>query len=319
LSYTINLIKPNDKVAVILWLYHTDLWPEFLNLLLPLSDSIKLYLGLSSLKNNTHILQDLEKTNISYDIYIHSNYGVDVAPFLNQLSSIKEELFVKIHSKISLLGKKKQIAWRHALVYDLIGTPQILQQNIKSFAENSNIGMISNKNLLLKNQESTNSGHIQYLCKSLDIEYDKVKNGQFIGGNMFMSRASIFKKYFNMNSISKLDHELSYEIGKVNDNKHGSLSHSLERIFGYIITNEGSEFASPQHEHIKIINSEAESGYYKLLKLYDNFCYLLEDINAFGKIIEENNSELTIAWKHTGSIIHQRYNKLANGSIQKIQ
>ena len=53
---------------------------------------------------------------------------------------------------------------------------------------------------------------------------------------MFMSRTDIFKKYFNPEIILKISSLI--EGGKVEDKNSGTYTHALERIFGYIITNE---------------------------------------------------------------------------------
>ena len=115
-------------IAVILYLYHVDLWDEFKTLLLPFQKDIKLYLGLSSKQQSKNI--ETEAKNIfDSTVTYHDNYGADVAPFLNQLSLVNTKYFIKIHSKKSLYGAYNQINWRKILLYDLLGSKNLFNNS----------------------------------------------------------------------------------------------------------------------------------------------------------------------------------------------
>lgn len=317
MSFTISSHKNDEKIAVILWLYHTSLWNEFLDLLLDLSDQIVLYIGLykNNISNNT-IISDLNKSNLKYKISYHDNYGADVASFLKILNDIDEELFIKIHSKKSTLGKNHQILWRQTLLHDLIGSKNILKSNKQALTDSMN-GMVCNKNLLLYDKENNNKDKIKILCSKLNLNYEQLINGYFPAGNMFMSRKSIFTKYFTKDIVCDMDILLKNEIGKVNDNKTGKYAHSLERIFGYIITNENLKFCHPTHEYIKVLNTASENGFFKLIVLYDNSCYLFEDLHVFGKITKQTSKKISIAWHHLDSMIEQQYVVIDQQTITK--
>lgn len=317
LSCITNCRPNNDKIAIILWLYNTDLWPEFFSLLGPLSDKIKLYIGLcteNSLTNN-NIYKDLQ--NFDHSIYTQDNFGCDVAPFLNQIQHVSEQVFIKIHGKMSNWGVKNHVCWRSVLVNDLIGSREIFEDNTTNI-KNDNIGMISNKILLLDNREILNKRKIQKTCKIIGMDYGKVKNSYFPAGNMFLSKTDIFKKYFNSDTVGELTKKLKKEKGKVSDLNCGTYSHSLERVFGYIIKNENKQFSSPNHKSIKIINNKAENGYYNMIVTYNNKCYLEEDLNACGEIVEKNKDKMLIKWMHMPDIIYQEYDVLQDGEIRKI-
>ena len=182
-------------IAVILYLYHVDLWDEFKTLLLPFQKDIKLYLGLSSKQQSKNI--ETEAKNIfDSTVTYHDNYGADVAPFLNQLSLVNTKYFIKIHSKKSLYGAYNQINWRKILLYDLLGSKNLFYNNLKKISQNSKIGIIGSKNLLLNNNENTHSIKIQTLCDLIHWEYNQIKSKSFFGGNMFLSRTGLFQQYF---------------------------------------------------------------------------------------------------------------------------
>lgn len=310
LFFTTNYLKSN-KIAVCLYLYYTDLWPEFKQLLLPFAKNIKLYIGLC--KDNA-IIDDFK--DFDYQISLHKNYGADVAPFLYQLQNVSEEVFIKLHSKKSLWGFKYHINWRHFILNDFIGCKALFQSNIKTLISNKNYGALCNKHLLVNNREFKNSKHISKISEILKLDYNYLKNSQFVAGNMFMAKTNIYKKYFDKNTCFKIDNLLRQEVGKVDDSLHGTFSHAMERIFGYIIKNENLNFCYPKHKLIKIINNQAPNKkYFSMIKMYNNYCYLVEDPNVYGYY---NESENTITWYHLDKEIKQAYKIVKKNTIIKI-
>lgn len=306
---TTNWLK-NNKVAVCLYLYHTDLWPEFKQLLLPLRKYIKLYVGLCTDKPLIDDFQDFD-----HCVTVHDNYGADVAPFLHQLSIVDEPVFIKLHSKKSLWGFKKHIHWRYILLHDLVSSVSIFRDNIKILMSHHEHAVLCNPILLLNNKEITNTTKIQELCKIIAVDYNLVKNSKFIAGNMFMGKTKIYQKYFNK-SFNQIDKLLKLEIGKVSDSKHGTYSHSMERLFGYIVPYNNSIFCHTKYNTIKILNNEAPNKkYFNLIKIYNNYCYLLEDPNVYGYFDVLKN---TITWLHLEQPTEQRYKILSSSTIKKI-
>jgi len=293
------------RIAVLLWLYHKDLWPEFYSLLAPLSDSIHLYLGLEHGSDTSSLigLESFDKLTISY----YDNYGADVAPFLKQLQTVEEPLFIKLHSKKSIIGPRKQVHWRSVLVNDLIGSKEIFQSNIKKFND-PKIGLLGSKSLWWNKQEHKNSSKIQKLCDILNLQYKNLKDGYFIAGNMFMSRTDLYKSIFSTDRIKIIDSFLQKERGKVSDLKSGKYAHSLERIFGYLLKYKNLDFAGTDHQFIMIKNDLADTGFFNLIELYNNQCYLTEDVCVFGKILSIDKTSFLIEWHHLSPISQQKYN-----------
>lgn len=312
MSYITNWLQ-NNKVAVCLYLYHTDLWPEFKELLLPLKKYIKLYIGLC--KDNPNI-NDFDEFN--HQISIHENRGADVSPFLHQLEQISEPVFVKIHSKKSSWGFKGHINWRQMILNDLISSPKIFKSNLKILLSNSNNCVLCNKVLLMQDREFLNSTKIQEICNTIDIDYSSVRGSDFVAGNMFIGKTDIYKRILGSH-IPKLKQLLYNETGKLNDFVGGTYAHSMERIFGYIVKYTNMNFCFPKHKITKILNSQAPNKkYFQLVRVYNNYCYITEDPNVYGLIIDENDLQLNIKWFHMKQEQTQLYNKLNNNTIIKI-
>ena len=92
----------DNKVAVLLWLYHTDLWNEFFSKLYPIRDHIHLYLGLEESGFKSNNIASLAKDSLSdLSISFYPNCGGDILPFIRQISNLPKshEVFIKLHSK----------------------------------------------------------------------------------------------------------------------------------------------------------------------------------------------------------------------------
>lgn len=311
MSYITNWLQ-NNKVAVCLYLYHTDLWPEFKTLLTPLKDYIKLYIGLCT---DNPIINDFNDFDCT--VTIHKNYGADVAPFLHQLSILEEPIFIKLHSKKSLWGYKHHIEWRHLFLHDFISSQKILKKNIIQLNSRNNYALLSNKALLFNNREGTNQKNIEHLCDIIKIDYATIKNNKFVAGNMFMGKTEIFKKCF-LPYLSAIDKLLYQETGKLSDQKNGTYSHAMERLFGYIIEYNNYKFCYPKHEVIKILNNEAPNKkYFRAVIMYNNYCYLVEDPNVYGYYKNINANTCSICWYHLDNHINQIYKYKDKKVIQK--
>lgn len=314
MSYTTNWLQ-NNKVAVCLYLYHTDLWPEFKDLLLPLSNYIKLYIGLC--KDNPISYSSFNQ--FDHIVSVHENYGADIAPFLIQLQNIKEPLFIKIHSKKSSWGFKHHINWRQMILNDLISSMSLFKSNIKILISKEYNAVLCNKSMLMSNREFKNSDKINHICKLLNIDYNKVKQSEFVAGSMFMAKTKIYQDYIHGSKLSSIQELLKKETGKVSDLRSGTYSHSMERVLGYIVKQQDLKFCHPKYKPIKVLNTMAPNKkYFNMIHMYNNYCYMLEDPNLYGYIKSINSENITIIWKHLEADISQNYKIMDKNIISKV-
>jgi hypothetical protein len=122
-----------------------------------------------------------------------------------------------------------------------------------------------------------------------------------------MSKTDIFKKIFKPNITTDIDRLLQQERGKVSDMVSGKYSHSLERIFGYIIKHLKLKFVHPNESTIKIKQSLSPTGFFSLIVTYDGRCYLKEDLCVFGNLLSLDEKHCTIEWRHLPNILQQKY------------
>lgn len=305
------------KIAVLLWLFHTELWNEFHTLLYPLRDNIHLYLGLEK-RNNIDAQKIITeaKQNFPYlSINYYSNAGGDILPFLNQMSKLsnnQHDIFLKLHSKKSQLFN--YMNWRVVLLESLIGSKKKFLKNIQQF-DNNDTGCICNKSLLLNNQEHTNTSQIQELCDILKINYNSCNGKSFAAGSMFFGQVPLFQKYFNTNTLSTLSLLLQNETGHVTDAKEGRYCHALERLFGYLVSANNLRFRFCIEEKIKILNPLATNKKIHIIKLYNGYCYAEEDPHVYGQILKDIEDSMIIEWYHIKPNCVAKYKKINNNSM----
>lgn len=120
----------------------------------------------------------------------------------------------------------------------------INEENIKKIEglfSDSKIGMIGNKeNIIGKKTDPESKIFVnnKTLVFELAKQYGlKSVNYEFVGGTMFWVRESIFKKFFEEHS--PLEIRKTLEPGNVMDDFGPTITHSWERLFGWIVTSHG--------------------------------------------------------------------------------
>lgn len=227
----------HKKICVVLHLYYHDLWEEFKDKIITF-DNINiiydLFISLTESHNNKIIIQKIKHSFPNAIIFELPNKGLDIGPFFYSLNYIFEnnltyDLVLKIHSKKSpnnYQGPEFGHIWRKQTVDSLIGSEEKLKTNLL-ILKNKRIGMVGCEDFFydgIKNNELI----IDEFCKEMKID----KRGVFFAGTMFFVKFKILKKYFRYNSMEIYN---SLEEGYSSDEKEGTKTHSLERIFAYIV------------------------------------------------------------------------------------
>ena len=297
-------------IAVLIYVFHTEVWDELYQLLLPIKDYIKIDIALCKDNNNLKIETELKKFNLIQIRYVE-NKGADIGPFLLQLKDLDSEqysYFIKLHTKKSVINK---FEWKYILFNCLIGSKNILLKNIETLDKDQMIGAITDRTTIMKNV-GHNQDHISVLSRLLNL---KTKEKAFMAGSMFMSRTKVFKKYFTEDFISAIYPLL--ETGKVTDAHNGTYCHALERIFGKIISNEKLLISSIRSEpYFKIYNREHKKQY-SIYKCYNNYCYSKSDKElAFGyiyNILYDDSVVINWTYLKNNDNYFRRYDKQNDG------
>lgn len=183
-------------------------------------------------------------------ICVIENKGVDIGGFLSIYPLIDDDtdLILKIHSKKSIglpnkpsdmvkvygleSATQKGKEWFERNMDGILKDSEFVDNVINRFKVDENCGLIGHN---LETYVGPNEFLVKELIKIIGLN-PNVYGSPFIDGTMFWVRNDILKKYFNdggCENILKLIPK-----GYFNE---PSISHSLERIFGYIVKNEGKD------------------------------------------------------------------------------
>lgn len=307
------MTEPN-KIPVLLWLYNTELYQEFVELLIPLKKHIHIYLGLCDTTQYSEALS-VFRSEFHHELSVewYPNEGADVLPFLYQLEHIAHKnyrILIKIHSKKSFWGYKQHVNWRSVLLNDLLN-PSMFFCGVRQLLNRTEV-MLGPRGLLYRNNEYTNSEKIKQICNELKMSFSS-KQKLFIGGNMFMAKKHVFDVILKHKDY--LYPLLQQEKGKIDDSFQGTYCHSLERIFGYLAQRLGG-ITYVFNDKTIILSPKSKLHRLHLIKLYNNYCYLEENPNIYGYIEASDHEQTVIKWFNQDQPNIQTYtncnNKLIN-------
>jgi len=301
------------KTAILLYLYHTDLWHEYKNLIFNNCEYYDLFLSLCDNQNNNEVISDCKKNFPDVRIDLFENKGVDIGPFLQQIKNLDENIypyFIKLHSKKSILGSfNTNINWRVDLVNSLIGSKFTYDRNI-DILKKDDVGCVFNKNFLNKDQINLQF-KIKELLKIIGLSYEKLNNSDYMSGSIFASKTALFKKYYTRDFVEHV-YGLLEPYGAIPGD--GSYNHAIEILNGYIVKNENLKIVDGVVKTKIIYNLRGNKNKLHLVELYDKTCTTKENINLRGKITSCKENETDILWSHTESV--QNYKHIENKLIK---
>lgn len=215
-------IKMHDT-AVILHLYHIDLWGEIKNNLNKLHDKFDLYININNKSNDDFFFQILDEYP-SATLFSYENRGRDILPFIQMLEYIiplDYKYVCKIHTKKSTHRQDGDI-WRKHLVASILSSVKRIEQ-AKELIDNG-AGIVIAKGNIFSYEEwkGSNEHMINELVKKLNIKLDS--NFLFPAGSIFWFSPYVFRKITDLIDVS----EFEFEEGQVD----GTIAHAVERIFG---------------------------------------------------------------------------------------
>lgn len=289
------------KTAILLYLYHLDLWDEYKNLILKNCLNYDLFLSVCSTNDNRSVIRDCKKNFSNCFIQEVDNKGVDIGPFLKQLEVLDEKkypFFIKLHSKKSLINNS--IHWRVDLVNSLIGSKFTYLKNL-NIINKPYVGAVCNSCFLNKDQNKLIS-KIKKILEIIELSYQDIKIPNYFVGNIFLSKTNIFKKYFNSAAINKIYDRLE-GYGEIPDD--GSYNHAMEIINGYIIKKENLKILDGVVKSKVIYNANVDNNRMHLVKLYNGEFIIKENFLLRGKLEGDY-----IFWKHIN--LKQKYNYFSN-------
>ncbi|WP_172116134.1 glycoside hydrolase family 99-like domain-containing protein [Halomonas hibernica] len=215
--------------AVILHLYHTELWSEVAQYLESLQGNYDLYVSLPE-----HADADIERTLQDHVPGVCTvrwpNRGRDVAPFLAILKAIEPlgyQQVCKIHAKRSL-HRADGDQWRQMFLGELLGSTEQAGRIIDAFKQQPELGMVGPAGHWLPytrywGAPLSSPARFNQLKEQLGIHEPTLDALHFFAGSMFWCRPQAMALLLDNAPLNAFDMELGQ--------KDATFAHSLERLF----------------------------------------------------------------------------------------
>lgn len=267
-TYSRSLLTENYKtikdsnadvapVAVICHFFYPDLIEELCEKIDYITCEKRLYLTVAeSLPNEFE--KRLRERYPYAKIQVVKNVGRDILPFFQLFPDVMADgltLFCKVHTKRG----KMDIGdlWRRVLLGGVLPSQSGVATIIKQLVEDPQIGLVGSATMY-KSAKAMTFGN-QSMLQSI---WDKLYPGTpiptdwgFVAGTMFWGRTAAYSRLADV--IAK-EFTFEDEKGEVD----GTLSHSIERLFGAI--------AAHEYRKVGLVHNELGITGEKIFKIYDN-------------------------------------------------
>lgn len=215
------------RTAIVVHIYHWDIWEGIAEKLSRLEDRYKLYITLDELTNFDRVSQ-IQRSFPQARIRTFPNEGMDILPFLQLIPELIEK---KIQQVLKLHTKKGKTdfgqLWGEALVESLIGKPESVAEVEAGFINNLSLDLagpaafyLSGQKLMLKNQS-----FLMKLSQEIFSETPPEIDWGFFAGSMFWSRPQNWQPLAFWAQKNQHLFNASYQ-------DDGQLVHAIERFFG---------------------------------------------------------------------------------------
>lgn len=236
--------KSNKRLAVIIHLFHPDLWPAMVARLKNIVEPYDIFVSLNE-KDKDVQLQSPDG-DVSIFKYVLPNRGRDVLPFLFMLRRVEAagySYILKIHSKKST-HRTDGKDWLDSLLEGLLPSTSIVKSILTKLEEPATAVIGPDNHIVsLKRHMGSNKLTLRHLLER-SVGLDEAENiistpekYPYVGGTMFWARVDAFKPLLDLQLMPSDFHS---EHGQVD----GTLAHAVERYIGILAHLPGRKFYS---------------------------------------------------------------------------
>jgi lipopolysaccharide biosynthesis protein len=235
------------RIAVLVHLFHHDLWQDLADYITHIRFHFDLYVNLvDDNPANSQMAKVIRARFPGAHVQVTENRGRDIGGFLRLIAAVLRS--GRSYASAILMHSKKSIrqppghgaGWRHTLLNRMLGSPDRATEIALAFVMEPCLGMVGadvwlfNERVRPELALSKNRPFVEEYCQRFGLQNATT---DFIAGTMFWVRAEPFLGFFGRHDPLALAAEL--EAGDHYDEDRPTRTHALERIFGYLITAQG--------------------------------------------------------------------------------
>lgn len=233
---------PKNKLAVVVHLYHPDMWPIIVDNLRKIPEPFDLFISLSEKDRDTVIESPFKNCNV----YINTlpNRGRDVLPFLYMLRRISTagyKYVLKIHSKKSS-HRDDGAEWFNELIEGLLPGQKQIKTILSSLNNDYSLVGPDNHIVSLARHMGSNKHILTHLLIRTYGEarahsiIAKPESYPFVGGTMFWANVDSLRPLLELDLMPD---DFQSEHGQVD----GTIAHAIERYIGVVSQVSGNGLA----------------------------------------------------------------------------
>ena len=214
-----------DRLAVVLHVFHPESVPECLAYLRNIPFDFDLFVT-TSLEEGDSSVEAVRTRFPSAKIFRFPNYGADIGPFLELISTLKTYPVVgKIHTKRNV-GKWGS-SWRDLLMNSVLASPEYVRDVIGRFKENRNLGLVCSRELYKlgsANSIAETRAVTDSIARDIGLDQHLEKDWSFVAGTMFWIRPQYL--------LGLARYMCDSEGYSARFRRDGAIEHGVERAIG---------------------------------------------------------------------------------------
>ncbi|WP_297574237.1 rhamnan synthesis F family protein [uncultured Deefgea sp.] len=233
---SLNYLRINPRIAVVLHLFYLDQWEDISDLLKNIPNGFDLIVTTTP-ENQGRVSDFLTHSYPAAKLYITENRGRDIGPLVTLLQheNLGEYDFVcKLHTKKSLhLDPEFVQKWRNEVLNSLLPSQDGVKAIFDLFNSRPEVGIVAGAGGLLYAHYSPggNINLLRELAARLGFNLDEMAY-EFPGGSMFWCRGRVFD---SLRALNVFVDDFEPELGQTD----GTLAHAIERLFPLVAYHQG--------------------------------------------------------------------------------
>ena len=228
----------SPPLAILLHVYYPELWQEMVAYIRNIPESLhRLHVNVVETNCTRQFLSRVRSDFPTADITVGRNVGRDIGghrQLMQRIDLSSFEFFLLMHTKKSPhLGEGGANLWRRRLLMPLIGSTQIVMDNLALF-DDRNVGQIGARRCRDTKLDNNEDKHQQLLS---DIGIDGGgKPAEFVSGTMMFLRREVMQRVFEAIKDTPFesvdDKPLAFHLDS-------QWAHAIERLFGDVVRDMG--------------------------------------------------------------------------------
>lgn len=231
------------KILIVAHVFYPEVWPELRRCIDVIRATADCRLVVTHSADRSEMEALIRQGGFDAELRQTGKFGYDIAPFLQVIDSVdlgEYDYVVKLHTKRTL-GQSvklplKNVAgdeWRRMLL-EFCHTEENWQSSL-DMMRRPRVGMVADARVIFSMADDPAHFPRQGVdAAARQAGLPRRENCDFVGGSMFVVKASLLKpmqnKFSSNQFVSPNDHSLSF-------------AHAVERLFGYVVEAQGETIA----------------------------------------------------------------------------